>query len=247
MEILGIDSGSGIKGGIVETTSGQQISERHYLPTQTTSALNLITSTVYWMIKYFNWNRQAGCSFPTVVIDGTNYTNGNIGTEWLDIPIDILFSQNCTGLTFFETNDADLAGITEINLGAGRDKGKVMPLTIRTGLGTSVFYNGQFIPNIKLARIFHMVGKFIELFDACATKNRENLSLREWAERFNYFLNHIKRIFSPGCFFIGGELSEKIDEFRHNLTVDVEIKTAHFKNDAGIIGSAIFVQQQLSK
>ena len=51
-------------------------------------------------------------------------------------------------------NDADVAAIAEMTLGAGRGlAGTVIMITIGTGLGSGVFYDGMLIPNIELGRM----------------------------------------------------------------------------------------------
>ena len=247
MEILGLDiGGSGIKGAIVNTTTGELVSDRHRITTPNPSTPELIAKTVKSLIEFFNWEGPVGCSFPTVVIDGKCHTAGNISPEWVGVQIDDLFSVQCNGLDFYVGNDADLAGIAEMNLGAGKGKkGKVILVTIGTGLGTGVFYNGQLIPNIELGRIFHTNGEPIEFFAADSARKREELELEEWAKRFDFFLNHVVRFFSPNHFIIGGGLSKKFDLFKDYLTVDVPIELAKFKNNAGIIGAAIYAHQNL--
>ncbi len=139
-----------------------------------------------------------------------------------------------------------MAGLAEMRLGAGKNKkGKVIMITIGTGLGTGVFYNGELIPNIELGRVFYTNGKPIEFFAADSARKREGLKLSEWAKRFDFFLNHVVRTFSPDYFIIGGGVSKKFDKFKSELTINTPIKEAHFKNNAGIIGSAMFAHQHV--
>ena len=247
MELLGIDvGGSGIKGAIVDTISGELVSDRYRIPTPKPATPELISKAVHSLVQYFNWNKAVGCSFPTVVIEGKCYTSGNLNPEWVGIEIDNLFSEQCNGLKFIVGNDADLAGIAEMKLGAGKGKkGKVIMITIGTGLGTGIFYNGQLIPNIELGRIFHTDGKPIEFYAADSARKREELKLKEWAKRFDFFLSHVKRVFSPDHFIIGGGLSKKIDKFKDYITTDVPIEVAKFKNNAGIVGAAVYACQNL--
>jgi polyphosphate glucokinase len=249
MEILGIDiGGSGIKGAIVNATSGNIVSERQHIPTPSPSTPKLIAKAVLTMVEHFNWKGTIGCSFPTVVVNGKCKTAGNISKEWVSVQIDELFSKQCGGLNFIVANDADLAGIAEMSLGAGKGKkGKVVMVTIGTGLGTGIFNDGKLIPNIELGRIFYTNGEPIEFFAAGSARERENLSLAEWAKRFDFFLNHVVRITSPNHFIIGGGISEKYNDFKDYLTVDVPIELAQFKNDAGIVGAALYAHQRLNR
>lgn len=245
MEILGIDiGGSGIKGAIVNSKTGELVTERHRIPTPIPATPKSVAKVISSLVEHFNWKGVVGCSFPAVVLDGKCYTAGNISKKWVSTQVDDLFSKQCGGLPFFIGNDADLAGLAEITLGAGKNKkGKVIMITIGTGLGSGVFQNGVLIPNVELGRIFHTNGEPIEFFAADSARKREGLKLEEWAERFDFFLNHVTRIFSPNLFIIGGGLSKKFEDFKEVLTVNVPIEVAHFKNNAGIIGAAMFAHQ----
>ncbi len=245
MEILGIDiGGSGIKGAIVNTKTGELVSKKHRIPTPRPATPTLIAETVKSLVAHFDWKGDIGCSFPTVVKRGKCYTSGNISPKWIGVQVDELFSSYCHGLKFTVGNDADLAGIAEMQMGAGKGrKGKVIMITIGTGLGSGVFYDGVLVPNIELGFLMHTTGERIEFYAADSARKREGLKLYEWAERFDYFLKYVARVFTPDLFIIGGGLSKKYDKFQEDLTVEVPIEVAHFRNNSGIIGAAMYAHQ----
>ncbi len=245
MELLGIDiGGSGTKGAIVNTETGDLITERHRIPTPQPSTPDAVAQTVKELVEHFEWKGAVGCSFPAVMIDGKCYTAGNISPLWIGTQVDKLFSETCGGLPFYIANDADLAGVAEIALGAGRDKqGIVIMITVGTGLGSGMFQDGKLVPNTELGHIFHPNGEIIERFAADSARKREGLKTREWAKRFDFFLQHLVRVFSPHLFIIGGGISKKFDKFKDVFTVDVPIEVAQFKNNAGIIGAAMYAKQ----
>lgn len=244
MEILGIDvGGSGIKGAIVDTKKGKLISERHRISTPKPAKPDVVVGVVKELVKHFKWKGKVGCGFPTVIVEGQARTYGNIDPEWVGVQVDALFGQRCTR-SFAVGNDADVAGLAEMKFGAGKGKkGMVILVTIGTGLGTGIFYNGKLVPNIELGRIYHPNGKLIEFVAADSARKKEKLGLVEWSQRFDFFLNHVNRVFSPDHFIIGGGQSKKLDAFKGNLTVPVPIKVAKFKNNAGIIGAALFAHK----
>lgn len=245
MEILGIDiGGSGIKGAIVDTGTGELVSERHRIPTPQPATPDAMALTVKAIIDHFQYKGRVGVSFPTVVQNGKCYTSGNISPEWIGVQIDDLLTSYCNGLHFTVGNDADLAGIAEMHLGAGKGhKGKVIMVTIGTGLGTGVFFDGKLIPNIELGFLRHTDGSRIESYAADSARKREDLKLKEWARRFDSFLQHVTRIFSPDLYIIGGGLSKKFHKFEKHLTVDTPIDVAHFMNNAGIVGAAMYAHE----
>lgn len=246
-KILGLDiGGSGIKGAIINTATGNLESQRYRIPTPQPATPTSIANEVHHLVEHFNWQGPVGVSFPTIVIDGKCHSSGNISPEWVGTQIDELFSNRCHGLPFYVGNDADLAGLAEITLGAGKNKkGKVVVITIGTGLGSGVFQDGRLVPNIELGRILHTDGKYIELFAADSARKREDLTLNEWAERFDIFLQHVIMIVSPNYFILGGGLSKKFERFRPYLSIKTPIEVAHFENNAGIVGAAMFANQQL--
>ena len=70
MKILGMDiGGSGIKAAIVDTKTGELISERHRIATPKPATPDAIAQVVQEMVNHFNWNKAVGCSFPTTIID----------------------------------------------------------------------------------------------------------------------------------------------------------------------------------
>ncbi|MFP4097023.1 MAG: polyphosphate--glucose phosphotransferase [Cyclobacteriaceae bacterium] len=244
MEILGLDvGGSGIKGAIIDTDKGELISERYRLDTPQPSKPVRVAETVSKIVDHFEWKGIVGCSFPAVIIKGKSMTAGNISKKWIGTQADALFSEHCGGLKFYLANDADLAGVAEMKLGAGRGLvGKVMMITVGTGLGTGMFYNGQLIPNMELGRILYKDGEPVEYFAADSARKKEGLSMKEWARRFDYYLHHMVRICSPDYFILGGGISKKYDKFKDYLTVDTPIRVAEARNEAGIIGAAIHAE-----
>jgi len=248
MKILGMDiGGSGIKAAIVDTKTGKLISDRHRIATQNPATPEAITKVVKEMITHFNWEKAVGCSFPTTIIDGKCIHSGNLSEKWKNVQVDDYFEDACN-VPFYISNDADLAGLAEITLGAGKGKkGLVLVITVGTGIGSGLFYNGKLIPNLEIGKLLHKDGKIIEFFCADSIRKKEELTLEEWALRFDILLQNIKIIFSPNLIILGGGISKKYDKFKQYLSTDVKIKVAKFKNNAGIIGAAMYASKKMNK
>ncbi len=249
MNILGIDiGGTGIKAAIVNTETGQLLSERHRIETPKHALPTAVASVVADLYNYFEWEGLVGCSFPTIVIDGQSKSGGNLGDFWINTQLDDFFSQYCDGSKFYVANDADLAGIAEMEFGAGKElNGKVMMITIGTGIGSALFVDGNLVSNLEFGRVFYTNGKPIEYFAADSARKKEGLKLKVWAKRFNVFLDHLKLITSPDHIIIGGGLSKKYDKFKEFLDIDIPISVAQFGNNAGIIGAAMYAKQNFDK
>ena len=248
MKILGMDiGGTGIKAAIVDTKTGELISDRHRIATPKPATPDAVAEVVKEMINHFNWNKAVGCSFPTTIIDGKCIHSGNLSTKWKNIQVDDFFKNTCE-LPFYISNDADLAGMAEVTLGAGKGKkGVVLVITIGTGIGSGLFYNGKLIPNLEIGKLLYKDGEIIEFFCADSIRKKEELTLEEWALRFDILLQYIKTIFSPNLIILGGGISKKYDKFKQYLSTDVKIKVAKFKNNAGIIGAAMNASKKINK
>ena len=241
MDVLGIDvGGSGIKGVVVDTETGDLRSDRFRLPTPQPSAPADVAAVVKELVSQLDYSGSvAGCSFPTVVANGQARTAGNIDERWLGTQVDQLFDE-ATGLDFVVHNDADVAGLAELRLGAGKGlTGTVIMITIGTGLGSGVYHDGELVPNIELGRMPGKDGEPIEFYAGDKARKEADLSWAEFGDRFNYFLQRAARVCTPDHFIIGGGASKHFDEFSDRLDVTAELHVAHFMNNAGIVGAAM--------
>ncbi|MDP5105327.1 MAG: ROK family protein [Polaribacter sp.] len=248
MKVLGIDiGGTGIKAAIVDTKTGKLLSERHRIDTPKPATPEAVANVVKEIVNHFNWKKVVGCSFPTTIVKGKCIHTGNLSEEWLNIKVDKLFRKKCK-LPFFVSNDADLAGLAEVSLGAGKnEKGVIIVITIGTGIGSGLFFNGKLIPNLEIGKMLHTDGRIIEHYTADSERKKEGLTLKNWALRFDDLLAYVKVVFSPSLIILGGGISKRFDGFKAYLTADVKVKVAEFKNNAGIIGGAMYARKKMKK
>lgn len=248
MELLGIDiGGSGIKAAIVDSKTGELLSERHRIPTPKPATPDSVKEVVKQMVDHFEWTKPVGCSFPTTMVDGKCIHYGNLDKSWLNVQVDKLFEKEC-GLPFYARNDADLAGLAEMSLGSGRgEKGLTLVITIGTGIGSGLFYKGKLIPNAEIGKMLHTNGEIIEYHTADSVRKKEELTLKEWAIRFDELLEYVRLVFSPTLIILGGGISKKFDKFEKYLKTDVNVKVATFGNNAGIIGAAMYAYKKTKK
>jgi len=241
MKTLGIDiGGSGIKGAIVDVDKGKLISDRHRIDTPKPATPEAVSKVINEIKNHFDWDDDIGCTFPSVVVDGKAKYHSNLDPSWKGIQIDDFFSEYCGDTHFTIINDADAAGIAEMRFGAGMHKsGLVMTITIGTGLGSAMFYDGQLIPNTELGHMFGIDDKPIEKWAADSIRKLEGLEYDEWGRRVNVFLKNVERVFSPDYIIIGGGASKKIHKFRKELTIKTPYAPSEKLNNAGIIGAAL--------
>ncbi len=243
MKALGIDiGGSGIKGAIVDTFSGELLSERLRIPTPTPSTPHAVAEAMARMVKELDWQGPVGCGFPSVIQNGISVTAANISKKWVGVNTEALFSQTL-GMPVTVINDADAAGLAEVKFGGGKGrKGLILLLTIGTGIGSALIADGTLVPNSELGHLLFK-GGIAEQYCSDAARKREDLSWKVWAKRFDEYLQYVTVLFSPDLFVLGGGGSKKFDKFDEYLTVSVPVVPAELLNLAGIIGAALAVTQ----
>ncbi len=240
MEILGIDvGGSGIKGTIVNTKTGEFVTERHRIKTPQPATPKVIAETIRKIVDFYNWKGKVGCGFPAVIQNGVIKTASNIDQTCIGVNANNLFSEvtQCSVKVF---NDADAAGFAELMFGGAKNfKGLAMFLTIGTGIGSAIFNQGKLIPNSELGHIYMKNGLKGEQYASDAVRKKEDLSWEKWAKRFNGYLQYLEKLFYPDLFIIGGGTSKKFEKFESTLSINTPVQPAKLLNNAGIIGAAL--------
>jgi polyphosphate glucokinase len=244
MHIFGLDiGGSGIKGSIVDVTAGVLAAPRFRLPTPDPATPEGVVDVAAQVVRHFDWNEPLGCGFPAVIKGGIVHTASNISPRWIGVNGAQMLTQ-ATGAAVQLLNDADAAGLAEMRFGAGRGRrGLVLMLTIGTGIGTALFINGTLVPNTELGHI-EIRGKAAETRASDAARERKKLSWKEWARRFDEYLNTIAKLLWPDLIIVGGGASREFGRFVDQLTVQVEVVPAQLRNDAGIIGAALAAHER---
>jgi polyphosphate glucokinase len=239
MEILGIDiGGSGIKGAPVNIETGTLVTERHRIDTPQPSTPEAVGDVVAEIAAHFAWTGAIGCTFPAVVKDGVVRSAANVDKSWIDFDGQTLLAQK-TNLPLILLNDADAAGIAEMEFGAGKGHGGVVILlTFGTGIGTAIFINGVLLPNTELGHL-EMHGKDAERFASDYARRKKEMEWDEWAKRVNEYLYRIEFLFSPDLIIVGGGVSKKHEKFLPLLHTRAPIVPAQLLNDAGIVGAAM--------
>lgn len=237
---LGVDiGGSGIKGALVDTKTGELKSDRLRFDTPKNSTPENMAKTVSQLVSSFDYDGRIGCCFPAVIHQGKARTAGNIDDGWLETHVAQTFT-DATGHEFVVLNDADAAAVAEMQLGAGVDlEGKVLTLTVGTGIGSGMFYNGTLVPNLEIGWMPSDKGLPMERYAGDRARKVNDLSWDEWGKRFNYFLKKTHRVFMPDHYILGGGVSKKYDRFEHRIKVETPIHIARFRNNSGIIGAAM--------
>lgn len=246
MQILGIDvGGTGIKGAMVETSTGVLVSERIRIKTPRPATPEAIGITLKDIVDRHNWTGPVGIGFPAAIQHGISRTAANIDKAFIGLPVAEYFSVQAA-CTAYVANDADVAGLAEMRFGAGKDvSGVVLIVTIGTGLGTALFSNGQLLPNTELGHVLLDNGIEAESYASEAVRICDNLEWKVWGKRFNRYLTTMENLFWPDLIILGGGASKKLHKFAPLITTQSPIVPAMFLNQAGIVGAALFAEERL--
>jgi len=242
MQIFGVDiGGSGIKGAPVDLDRGDLAQERFKVLTPHPSTPDSVADGVKQVVDHFGWTGPVGLTFPGVVTDGaTIRTAANVDKGWVDVDARALFSERLGGMPVTVVNDADAAGVAEMNFGAGKNRqGTVILLTFGTGIGSAVFVDGRLVPNTELGHL-ELHGHEAEKRASSKAKDDGELTWEHWAHRVQKYLQHVEMLFSPDLFIIGGGVSRKSHKFLPLIEgVEAELVPAQLQNNAGIVGAAM--------
>ncbi|MET0991194.1 MAG: polyphosphate--glucose phosphotransferase [Lacisediminihabitans sp.] len=243
---VGIDiGGTGIKGAIVDVSTGKLLSQRIKLPTPTGGEPDAIVDTVKAILsrlgeedsKGIGKNDPVGICFPAVVVTGRTLSAANVSDRWIGLEAEALFEAGIKRDIHF-VNDADAAGFAESVYGAARKKkGLVLVTTLGTGIGTALIYNGVLVPNAELGHL-EIGGVDYETQAAYSAKERESLSWADWAARLQVYFGTLVKLFHPDLIIVGGGVSKEYADFLPLLKLDVPIVPATLRNNAGILGAA---------
>ncbi len=247
MQILGIDvGGTGIKGAIVETSTGELVSERLRIETPRPATPESISMTVKKLVGRCQWSGPVGIGFPAAIQHGIARTAANIDPAFIGLPVADYFSMQ-TGNLAYVANDADVAGLAEMRFGAGKDvAGVALIVTIGAGLGTALFSGGHLLPNTELGHLILDNGLEAERYASDAVRVAKQLKWKDWGDRLNHYLITLENLFWPDLIVIGGGASKKLSKFASRITTQTPVVPAGFLNQAGIVGAALFAEEQLN-
>ena len=241
---LAIDVGAtGIKGALVDVSNGNLISDRIKYPTPAPALPLEVAKVMNNIIQDLEWNEgDIGIGFPAIVKNNLCFTASNIDESWINIDIQKLVKK-VTGLNSHTINDADAAGLAEVAFGKAADQdGTVIMLTLGSGIGSGVFKNGVLLPNFELGRMIYRES-VTEHYASNRARKTKDLSWDQYGEELNDFLIYVNSIFAPDLMVIGGGISKKFENYSHKIDSSLNVTPAKLKNNAGIIGSAMYAQQ----
>jgi polyphosphate glucokinase len=101
-------------------------------------------------------------------------------------------------------NDADVQGCAVV---AGR--GMELVITLGTGVGTAVFFDGALLPHMELSHGRFAEGLSVEV--ACGDHNREKIGTKAWRKLVMSALDAFEAMVLPDHLYVGGGNAKRLD------------------------------------
>lgn len=248
LEGLGVDvGGTGIKVGRVDLEDGTLIGERTYVPTPQPSTPDAVAEAIAGVVADLAWTGPVGIAVPTVIHKGVAQIAPNIDDSWIGTNVEELFDRHLPDNPAVLLNDADAAGVAEAYYGAAKDTaGLTLLLTLGTGIGSALLFDGRLIPNSELGHVLVRSVDDPELIDetehlaAPSLLEPNGWSLDEWTRRISSVIEQVEDLFWPRLIVLGGGISARSEEWFPLLTNRTPVVAASRLNDAGLIGAAAY-------
>lgn len=211
--ILSIDiGGTSIKACLL-TPEGSLFSEYTKLPTPKNSAPAEVLKVIKELVSPLTDYGKIAIGFPGYVKHGIVETAPNLAkNKWagfnlaqevsdlLDKPVRLI-------------NDADQQA-----LGIIGGKGFEIVLTLGTGFGTSLTYDGELLPHLELAHL--PVTKTKDYDDYIGDRAFEKEGEKKWNERLQRIIQIYKTVFNYDELYLGGGNAKHISfELDHNIHI----------------------------
>ncbi|WP_323961510.1 ROK family protein [Arthrobacter sp. JZ12] len=244
--VIGIDiGGTGIKGGIVDLAAGEIVGERYRVETPQPATPEAVAVVVADIVAELSSREGApteklpiGVTFPAIIQHGVARSAANVDESWIDTDVDALFTK-VLGRDVHVINDADAAGLAEVQYGAGKGvDGTVLVITLGTGIGSAFIFDGKLVPNAELGHL-EIDGHDAETQASAVARERLGLDWDQYAVKLQRYFSHVEFLFSPELFIVGGGISKRSKDFLPQLNLRTRIIPAELRNHAGIVGAAL--------
>ncbi len=219
---LAIDiGGTGLKASVLDHR-GEMAAPRIHVPTPHPCPPAALLAALAEMVRQLPDFHRISAGFPGAVRAGTVLTAPNLGTTaWAGFPLEKHLAERF-GRPARVLNDAEVQG-----LGVIRGVGMEMILTLGTGAGIGIFFNGLVAPHIELSQ--HPVHKQLTYDLYLGKEAFEKTGVKRWDKRVRNAIDILARVVLFDKLYLGGGNAAHI---KGDLPANVEIVA----NEAGITG-----------
>lgn len=222
--ILSIDIGGSFIKAAILNAEGEICSSFKRMPTPATAPVSEMITVLMKLAAQFDGFNRISLGFPGYIKNGIVHTAPNLSNAiWKHIPLQELLS-DATGLPVRIVNDADMHA-----LAICKGEGLEMLITLGTGLGSALVYNGVLLPHMELAH--HPFKKDMTTDIYIGSRSRIDIGNEKWNIRIQELLTVLQTVFNYDHLYIGGGNAHFIDfELDNNITI--------VSNEQGIKGGA---------
>lgn len=244
--IIGVDiGGTGIKGGVVDLKTGRLQGPLSRIPTPQPATPQAVADAVAQIVQELERRENGpdpgspvGVTYPGIVQHGHARSAANMDHSWIDFDIATLFTETLDRHVQV-LNDADAAGLAEVRYGAGGGvDGSVLMVTLGTGIGSALIFDGKLVPNFELGHL-EIDGHNAESKASAVARERQGLTWEEYSVLLQRYFSHVEFLFSPELIIVGGGISVRADEYLPTIKLRTPIVPAVLENEAGIVGAAL--------
>ena len=223
-KILSIDiGGSRIKGMLLDI-NGNMLIDYQRISTPKYAGPDNVLQGIVELTKNFNGFTKIAVGFPGFVRGGVVHTAPNLGNnKWRMIPFGDQLSTRLKKPVRI-VNDADMQG-----LGVASGKGLELVITLGTGFGTALLYNGTLLPHLEIGQ--HPFTRKRTYDQFIGNSAFESIGADKWNKRLHKVLTVLKTVFNYDHLFISGGNSKKI-------TINLDRNITLVSNMDGIKGGA---------
>ena len=130
-----------------------------------------------------------------------------------------------------------------MKFGKGKNfQGKVLLLTLGTGVGSALAYRGNVTP-LELGHLL-FEGKDAEKVVASSVRKKKDLSWGIWGRKLGAYIRVLEDALWPELIVIGGGVSAKHEKFFKYIKARAKVVPAGLLNEAGIVGAALWAVQK---
>jgi polyphosphate glucokinase len=233
---LAVDiGGTGIKASVLGA-HGMMVADRVRVPTTYPLPPEKLVSEVKRLTAPLPKAERASVGFPGMVRDGLVLSAPHFSTKHgpgTAVDNDLLKQwtrfdlagtlHEALGIPTKVANDADIQGAAVVS-----GQGLEVVITLGTGFGTGLFYEGQLMPHLEIAHQPFRKGETYN--DQLGEATRKEIGEERWNKRVHKAIVNLRGLFFFDHLFIGGGNSRRVT--RHHLPEDVTI----IDNTAGILG-----------
>jgi polyphosphate glucokinase len=233
---LAVDiGGTGLKASVLDA-GGAMVADRVKIPTSYPLPPEKLVELLTKLVAPLPNAERASVGFPGMVRDGRVLSAPHFSTKhgpgsavdpalfklWSGFALAKTLSKSF-GVPIKVANDADIQGAAVVS-----GKGLELTITLGTGFGTGLFYEGQLMPHMEVAHQPFRKGETYN--DQLGEAARKDIGDERWNKRVTKAINNLRALMFFDHLYIGGGNSRRVT--RDNLDDDVTI----VDNTAGILG-----------